>query len=111
MVTPVETHCFLQLSALNDASDEARRWLDAPHPAPDDTGRDAMAYYAAWLRITLLDLAMFEDHVVLTHEGVAEVLGIPDVALVAVLLDRLRHGDRERPPLTEADFARIAKSN
>jgi hypothetical protein len=38
MPTPLEVHCFLELSALNDASDEARRYLDAPRPTAGDTG-------------------------------------------------------------------------
>jgi len=76
MPTPVQVHCLLKLSALNDASDAARRYLDAPRPT--GTGRYTLRWYGAWCRILLRDLAMF-DSVVLPHEGVAEV----PVALVA----------------------------
>jgi hypothetical protein len=110
MPTPVEVHCFLKLSALNDALDTARAWLNAPRPAAGDTGVYAVRWYAAWLRITLLDLAMFDDGVVLTHEGAADVLGT-DVAMIQAALAQLRRDDDEEPKLTERDFARIAMSN
>jgi hypothetical protein len=69
-----------------------------------------MQWYAHWLRILLLDLAVF-DGVVLTHQGVADVLKLPNVAMVATLLDQLRRNDEEEPALTERDFARVAKAH
>jgi hypothetical protein len=61
------------------------------------------------MRILLIELDALGTAPI-THEAAARILGCP-VALVPVLLERLRRGDDERPPLTAEDFARVSKSN
>ena len=94
---------------MNDASDTARGWLDAPRPPPGASGVYARNWFAHWMRILLLDLAVF-DGVVITREGAAEILGT-DTAMIAAVLDRLRRDDDEEPKLTARDFARVGKAH
>jgi hypothetical protein len=98
-------------SALHDASPEAWRWLDARRPLDDATDRYAVRFHAAWLRILLQDIGQLGTAPI-THQAAARILRCP-VPLIATLLDRLRTdgGDGNDPPLTERDFARVAKAN
>jgi hypothetical protein len=96
-------------AALANASREAWRVLDSTRPHPNATDRDAIRFHSAWLRILLIDLDALGTAPI-THEAAARILGCP-VALVPQLLDQLRRGDDERPPLTEVDFARVSKAN
>lgn len=112
-VDPEKQEWFNERTSFNDASEYARSWLDLPKPDPDATDEYAMCFHTRWMRILLLDVALFDDvvptPVVLTYEGAASVLGCP-VEIVPELLDRLRR-DEEQPPLTERDFSRSAQSN
>jgi hypothetical protein len=96
-------------SALHDASPEAWRWLDAVRPHPKATDSYAVNFHSAWMRILLVDLGSLGLPPV-THQRAAMILGCSP-ALIPTLLDRLRRGDEERPQLTEADFARVAKAH
>jgi hypothetical protein len=96
-------------TALAQASPEAWRTLDSTRPHPKATDPDAVRFHSAWLRILLIELDALGTAPI-THEAAARILDCP-VSLIPTLLDRLRRGDEERPPLTEADFARVAKAN
>lgn len=99
----------LEISAINDASEQAVAWLNAPRPAPGDVSPYAMNFHRAWLRILLLDLGRLGERV--TEQGAVEILSLPSLAVLATLLEQLRRDDEERPPLTEADYARVFKAN
>jgi hypothetical protein len=109
MPTPETVLHHLARSALNDVSTEAEGWLNSPKPPAGATDYYATRWYRKWCRILLLDLKLFPG-VVIPFEGAAEVLGC-DVAMIEAALAQLRRDDDEEPPLTEADFARVAKSN
>ena len=96
-------------SALRYASPKAWRWLNAPRPPHGATDRYALCWFAVRLGILLRDLAA-GDGMVITDQDACDILGIPSVAMVEIILDHLRRHDDEQPPLTDADFACIAKS-
>jgi hypothetical protein len=109
MPTSKQVERHLAISAVNDASETAAAWLNAPRPAPGATDAYAMNFHRAWLRILLLDLGRIGERV--TYEGAVEILGLADTAMLATLLAQLRRDDEERPPLTARDFARVFKAN
>jgi hypothetical protein len=63
-----------------------------------------LRWYAAWGRILLIDLGTLGERA--TYESAASITGIPDVALVAVILDPLHQDDDVDPLLTAEDLAR-----
>jgi hypothetical protein len=99
---------FLARPAISRASPEVLRLLESPRPV-GSTSRDAMRWYAAWVRILLLDLRTLDETV--THEAAAGIIGLPDASRIAAILDRLRANNDDADPLTNADFARVFKSH
>jgi hypothetical protein len=98
-------------TALNRASPDDWRVLDAPRPDPDATDRDALRFHVAWCRIALHDLETIGSEP-LTHEALAAILQCP-VVLIPRIFDLLRAdlvGDGGNV-LTERHFRLVFKSN